>query len=91
MFQFENKTAGEIACLAVHDDYQRAGLGSQLLQAVESKAMKNGISRLYTLTTRTSHWFIEHGYNETNDFNLPAAKRKSYNPERGSKILTKLI
>ena len=83
--------AAEIACLAVHDDYQRAGLGNQLLQSAEMQALKYGISRLYTLTTRTSHWFIEHGFTEDRDFPLPAAKQESYNPERGSKILTKTI
>jgi len=81
----------EVACLAVHDEYRRAGLGNELLQVAESQALKNGISRLYTLTTRSSHWFIEHGFSEDRDFNLPAGKRASYNAERGSKILTKSI
>jgi amino-acid N-acetyltransferase len=81
----------EIACLAVHEDYQRAGLGNQLLQAAELQASNDCISQLYTLTTRTSHWFIEHGFSENRDFPLPAMKQKSYNPERGSKILTKKI
>jgi len=87
----QSENLAEIACLAVHDDYQRAGLGNQLLQAAEFQALKNGISQLYTLTTRTSHWFIEQGFSETADFHLPAAKRESHNPERGSKILTKSI
>ncbi len=83
--------AAEIACLAVHENYQRSGLGNQLLQIAEDQASKSGISRLYTLTTRTSHWFIEHGFVESSDFNLPEAKRASYNPDRGSKILLKSI
>jgi len=81
----------EIACLAVHADYQRTGLGNQLLQIAEDRALKSGISKLYTLTTRSSHWFIEHGFTESADFHLPAAKRASYNPRRGSKILLKTI
>ena len=81
----------EIACLAVHADYQRAGLGNQLLQIAEDRALKSGISKLYTLTTRSVHWFIEHGFTESADFSLPAAKRASYNPQRGSKILLKTI
>jgi len=81
----------EIACLAVHDNYQRAGLGNQLLQFVQQKASKSGISRLYALTTRTSHWFIEHGFAESDDFVLPHAKQSIYNPDRGSKILVKSI
>ena len=83
--------SAEIACLAVHESYQRAGLASQLLETVENQAHKSGISKFYTLTTRTSHWFIEHGFNETKDFALPEAKRENYIPERGSKILLKPI
>jgi amino-acid N-acetyltransferase len=81
----------EIACLAVHASYQRAGLGDQLLQIAEDLALKAGITQLYTLTTQSSHWFIEHGFIEATDFGLPAARRARYNPQRGSKILLKAI
>jgi len=87
----QQENLAEIACLAVHDNYRRAGLGHQLLQSAELQALKHGISQLYTLTTRTSHWFIENGFSEAPDFTLPAAKRERYNPERGSKILTRSI
>ena len=79
----------EIACLAIHDDYRRAGLGSMLLNIAEQHARALGISRLYTLTTRTSHWFLEHGFGESGEDELPQARRGSYNPARGSKILSK--
>jgi amino-acid N-acetyltransferase len=81
----------EIACLAVHANYQRAGLGDQLLQIAEDRALKSGIAKLYTLTTQSSHWFIEHGFIESTDSSLPATKRASYNPQRASKILLKSI
>ena len=87
----KQENVAEIACLAVHQDYQRAGLGNQLLQSAEMQALKLGISRLYTLTTRTSHWFIEHGFAEDKAFRLPPGKRENYNPERGSKILTRSL
>jgi amino-acid N-acetyltransferase len=87
----EEENIAEIACLAVHEDYQRIGLASQLLQIAEDFALKHGLDRLYTLTTRTSHWFIEHGFSEDREFELPAARRSNYNPERGSKILVKSI
>ena len=87
----EHDKLAEIACLAVHQDYQRAGLASQLLHISEQTAAKSGIDRLYTLTTRTSHWFIEHGFNQDHEFELPTARRASYNPERGSKILLKSL
>jgi amino-acid N-acetyltransferase len=85
----DGENLAEIACLAVHPDYQRAGLASQLLQLAEERARTLGIARLYTLTTRTSHWFIEHGFTEDREFELPSARRASYNPARGSKILLK--
>ena len=85
----EHDAVAEIACLAVHQDYQRLGLASQLLQGAEERARKLGVTQLYTLTTRTSHWFIEHGFHEDRDFPLPQSKRASYNPERGSKIFSK--
>ncbi len=85
----EDNAVAEIACLAVHPDYQRAGLANQLLQLAEERARKLGITRLYTLTTRTAHWFIEHGFTEDGDFELPSARRANHNPARGSKILLK--
>jgi amino-acid N-acetyltransferase len=86
-----DERVAEIACLAVHANYQRTGLGNQLLQIAEDRALKSGISNLYSLTTRSSHWFIEHGFIESADFSLPAAKRANYNPQRGSKMLLKSI
>ncbi len=81
----------EIACLAVHESYRDTGLGSQLLQIAEQSALSLGITRLYVLTTRTSHWFIEHGFSESEQSSLPEARLEKYNPERGSKILMKSI
>ena len=81
----------EIACLAVHASYQRAGLGDQLLNIAEGLALQDGMAKLYTLTTQSSHWFIEHGFVDAADFSLPAAKRANYNPQRGSKTLLKTI
>ncbi len=86
---YRDQGLAEIACLAVHENYQRAGLGSQLLEMAERRAAGAGADRLYTLTTRTSHWFLEHGFGETADFTLPEAKLASLNPDRRSKILVK--
>ena len=87
----DDARVSEVACLAVHQDYQRAGLASQLLAIAEERSQKMNIKQLYTLTTRTSHWFIEHGFEQDHQFELPLARRASYNPERGSKILLKSL
>jgi len=87
----DDDKVSEVACLAVHQDYQRAGLASQLLAIAEERSLKMDIKQLYTLTTRTSHWFLEHGFKQDHQFELPLARRASYNPERGSKILLKSL
>jgi amino-acid N-acetyltransferase len=86
----ENSMA-EIACVAVHTDYRKLGFGEQLLEIVELEARKAGIEQLFILTTRTSHWFLEKGYNENSLDVLPDAKRRQYNRERQSLIMTKTL
>jgi amino-acid N-acetyltransferase len=81
----------EIACLAVHDDYQGSGFGKQLLQVAEHAALKQNINQLYSLTTRTSHWFIENGFVETSITALPESKQAIYDKNRRSKIMIKQI
>jgi amino-acid N-acetyltransferase len=81
----------EIACLAVHEDYQKSGFGKQLLQVAEHQALKQNIHQLYILTTRTSHWFIENGFVETSITALPESKQAIYNRDRRSKIMLKQI
>ncbi len=81
----------ELACLAVDEAYRKAGLGEQLLQMVEYLAKKENIKQIFTLTTRTSHWFLEHGFIEAKDFSLPESKQTNYNPQRCSKVLVKQL
>lgn len=81
----------ELACLAVHESYRNAGLGEQLLQKVEHLSCQKNIRKLYTLTTRTSHWFLEHGFVDATDFPLPEHKQTIYNQQRSSKVLSKQI
>jgi len=81
----------ELACLAVHENYRKSGLGEQLLQMVEHLARTQNIPQLYTLTTRTIHWFFEQGFVEAKDFSLPRHKLTSYNQQRRSKVLLKQI
>jgi len=63
--QKSRERAGELACLAVMPDYRRSGYGDQLRSHLEARAKKLKLKRLFVLTTRTAHWFIERGFNET--------------------------
>jgi amino-acid N-acetyltransferase len=91
LYPYPNAKAGELACLAVHPDYRDAGHGASLVEAIEAKALAAGIKRLFVLTTRAAHWFIEHGFSEADVDALPAAKQAMYNWQRRSKILFKAL
>lgn len=86
----ETRTA-ELACLAVMPDFRRGGFGDQLLRHIEAKARKARMSRLFVLTTRTAHWFVERGFVETAVECLPAKRRELYNLQRRSKVLEKSL
>ncbi len=79
----------EIACLAVHHDYQKANRGQRLLDYLIEKAKRKNIKKLFALSSRTMHWFIERGFKQTAIEMLPAQKKSFYNKQRNSKVLCK--
>jgi len=89
MFSFAETGAAELACLAVHQDYQTRGRGDDLMQHIEWQARKKHMKKLFTLTTQTMHWFIERGFSECNADELPMEKKSLYNYQRNSKVLCK--
>jgi amino-acid N-acetyltransferase len=89
MFSFAETQAAELACLAVHQDYQTQGRGDDLLQHIEWQARKKHLKKLFTLTTQAMHWFIERGFVECNADDLPMEKQSLYNYQRNSKVLCK--
>jgi len=46
---------------------------------------------LFVLTTQTTHWFIEQGFQEGSLDDLPKQKQLLYNYQRNSKVFTKKI
>ena len=91
IFTFDKEKTAELACLAVHRDYQIHGRGDDLMQHLEWQARKKHIKKLFTLTTQTMHWFIERGFSECNLDELPVEKKSLYNFQRNSKVLCKLL
>jgi len=61
----------------------------ELLRHIETRARAAKLKRLFVLTTRTAHWFIERGFGEAGLDALPQQKRELYNLQRRSKILMK--
>jgi len=88
---FTEESIGELACLVVAPQFQREGFGDQLRRHIEDKARQAGLRRLYVLTTRTAHWFIERGFQEAGIEVLPAARRAAYNTDRRSKVFIKTL
>lgn len=83
--------AGELACLAVMSDYREIGYGDRLRRHIEQRARKLKLKRLFVLTTRTAHWFVERGFVEQGVDALPAQRRELYNLQRRSKVFVKSL
>ncbi|WP_255587823.1 hypothetical protein [Deefgea piscis] len=50
-----------------------------------------GIEKLFALTTRTSHWFVERGFKQASVDDLPMEKKELYNYQRRSKVFIKVL
>jgi amino-acid N-acetyltransferase len=87
LYPFPEENVGEFACLAVHPNYRDADRGTLLLKNVIQLARQRKYSTLFALTTRSIHWFLEHGFELKNVEDLPEKKQQLYNYQRRSKIL----
>lgn len=88
---YPGEKAAELACVAVHEDYQNLARGRDLYLKVESDAVAKGARKLFVLTTQATHWFLEQGFVEAKVEVLPVAKKQLYNYQRNSKVLVKNI
>lgn len=88
LYPYDNHCA-ELACVAVHQDYQKQGRASELLQHIQQVCSEKDIERLFILTTHTAHWFIEKGFIEGKLDEIPIQRRDMYNDQRNSKIYIK--
>ncbi len=91
LYPFLSARAGELACLAVRPDHRDEGYGERLLRHVEAQARAHRMKKLFVLTTRATHWFIERGFTEAAVTALPKEKKELYNYQRRSKILVKRV
>ncbi len=88
---FPAANLGELACLAMHPDYCGQGRGQRLLEHLEAQAKALGLSGLFVLTTRTSHWFLERGFHPASFEDLPPERKPWVNLKRNSKVLLKRL
>ncbi len=91
LYPFPDEATGELACLAVHPDYRRAGRAAVLLEHIERHATQLGLKSLFVLTTHTAHWFRERGFAPADIDSLPVKRQSLYNYQRNSKVFVKTL
>jgi len=91
LYPYASEQMAELAGIAVHPEYANQGRGDRLLAHMEQRALQDGIKRLFVLTTQTTHWFRERGFDPLPVEKLPMAKRTLYNYQRNSKVLIKRL
>jgi len=91
LYPYVQNKMGELACLAVAENYQHKGRGEHLLAAVEQQAKQAGLTTLSVLTTQTSHWFLDQGFQLAALADLPVEKQQLYNYQRNAKVFNKTL
>jgi amino-acid N-acetyltransferase len=91
LYPFPDEAAAELAGLAVEKQNRDRGYGEAILNHMIAVAKSQGIKKLFVLTTRTAHWFIERGFVESDVSALPAQKKSLYNYQRKSKVFVRKI
>jgi amino-acid N-acetyltransferase len=91
LYAFAQEGVGELAALAVDPDFQREGYGEALMREIELRARRLRLSALFVLTTRTSGWFLERGFELVGITDLPKAKQMLYNYQRKSLVYRKTL
>jgi len=77
---------GEIAATAADPLFAGMNLGRRIVGYLIEKARKNGMSRVFVLTTHTQDWFESLGFSEAPVDSLPQRKRRVYDHNRKSKV-----
>jgi amino-acid N-acetyltransferase len=77
---------GEIAAIATDPAYADMGRGRRIVRYLIDRAVKQGLRRVFVLTTHTQDWFEFLGFKECTVDSLPGKKRRNYDRERRSKV-----
>jgi amino-acid N-acetyltransferase len=91
LYPYTAARTAELACLAVHADYNNEGRGEELLTLLEREAAGKKLKSIFVLTTHAEHWFLERGFVNAKLDELPVERRTLYNFQRNSKVLVKTL
>ncbi|MDP4669871.1 MAG: amino-acid N-acetyltransferase, partial [Burkholderiaceae bacterium] len=79
LYIFDGSPMGELACLMVRSETREQGDGERLLKSIEAQAKAAGLTAIFVLTTRTTHWFMKRGFKAATIAALPEDRRAHYN------------
>lgn len=91
LYEYPQEKTAELACVAVHPNYRTGERGDYLLAMIEDNARSKGLNKLFVLTTQSSHWFAEKGFQLATIDDLPKEKQRYYNQTRRSNVLIKKL
>ena len=91
LYPYEAESVGEIACVATHPDYRGTGRARQLLDELLAEAKALSLTHVFVLTTQSTHWFLEQGFEAANLDDLPVEKQLLYNWQRNAAVLRRAV
>ena len=91
LYPTADKQMGEVACVAIHPDFNGQGIGSRVFDQIEFEARQQRMSSLCVMTTQAAHWFLEKGFISGEVADLPANKQSMYNYQRNAGVFHKTI
>ena len=91
LYPYPDEGVGEIACVATHSDYRGEGRARQLLDELIAEARARALSHVFVLTTQSTHWFLEQGFEVASLDELPVEKQQLYNWQRNAAMLRRAV
>ncbi len=86
LYPYPDVGMAEMACLAVDPQYRREGRGERLLDYCLDKARALRLRQVFVLSTKSTHWFLERGFQRGEVNDLPVPRLELYNYQRRSAI-----
>ncbi len=83
--------SGEIAGIAVDTRYDRLGIGFKIVSYLVEVARREGLKRIFVLTTQTSDWFQRLGFVDADLDQIPPERRERYDRRRNSRIYQRIL
>ena len=91
LYPYNAEKIGEIACVATHPDYRGAGRAEQLLSELLGQARALSLTHVFALTTQSTHWFLEQGFEPATLEEMPVEKQRLYNWQRNATVLRRAV